>query len=146
MPTVADHMQPVKDAIRSKLIPMLTKHDLNDLEMELVTLPARYGGMSFDDPVADSPHKHTDSLECTTTLTGLLLDGKLELPRRTDLDQQAKAAINKRHRATLKAKADDLQSRLPEPQRRAMELAREKRGSSTLTTVPISRFFLRSQV
>lgn len=41
MPTMVDHMQPVKDAIHSKLIPMLTKHDLNDLETELVTLPAR---------------------------------------------------------------------------------------------------------
>ena len=47
-------------------------------------------------------------------------------------------AIKRRHRTTLKAKADDLQSRLPEPQRRAVELAREKGGSSTLTTFPIS--------
>ena len=138
MPTAGDHMQPLKDAIRSKLIPTLTKHELNDLEMELMTLPARYGGMSFDDPEADSQWKHSDSLECTATLTGLILDGESELPRNMDLDQEAKTAIKIRHRTILKTKADDLQSRLPEPQRRAMELAREKGGSSTLTTIPIS--------
>ena len=138
MPTAKDHMQPLKDVIRSKLIPSLTKHELNDLEMELVTLPARYGGMSFDDPVTDSQSKHTDSLECTATLTGLILDGETELPRGVDFDREAVVAIKRRHRTTLKAKADDLQSRLPEPQRRAVELAREKGGSSTLTTIPIS--------
>ena len=138
MPTADDHIQPMKDAIRSKLIPRLTKHELNDLEMELATLPARYGGMSFDDPVTDSQSKHTDSLECTATLTGLILDGETELPRGVDFDREAVVAIKRRHRTTLKAKADDLQSHLPEPQRCAVELAREKGGSSTLTTIPTS--------
>ena len=51
------------------------------------------------------------------------------------LEQASRSAIVY---TTLKAKADKLQSRLPDPQRRAMELAREKGGSSTLTTIPIS--------
>ena len=131
-------MGPLKEAIRSNLIPRLTKHMLNDLEMELVTLPTRYGGMSFDDPVADAPCKHKDSLECTTTLTNLILDGETKLPPGVDFDQEAKVAVKMRHRTTQKAKADDIQSRLPEPQRRAMELACEKGGSSTLTTIPVS--------
>ena len=105
MPTTGDHMQPLKDAIRNKLIPKLTKHEMNDLEMELVTLPARYGGLSFDDPVADSQSKYTDSRECTATLTGLILDGESELPVGADLDQEARAGIKKRHCTTLKALA-----------------------------------------
>ena len=64
--------------------------------------------------------------------------GETELPRGVDFDREAVVAIKRRHRTTLKAKADDLQSRLPEPQRRAVELAREKGDSSTLTTIPIS--------
>lgn len=138
MPTASEHMVPLKNAIRSRLIPTLTKHDLNDLEMELVTLPARYGGMSFDDPVADSSIKHTDSLEYTATLTSLLVDGATDLPAGSDLDHEAKAAIKARHRSALKERADNIQSRLPDSQRRAMELAREKGGSSTLTTIPIA--------
>ena len=30
MPTASEHMQPLKDAIRGKLIPMLIKQELND--------------------------------------------------------------------------------------------------------------------
>ena len=94
--------------------------------------------VSFNDPVTDSSTKHTESLECTAILTSLLVDGATELPVGGDLDQDAKAAIKARHRTALKEKADNIQSRLPDPQRRAMELAREKGGSSTLTTIPIS--------
>ena len=46
-------MQLLKEAI-DKLIPALTKHQLNDAEMDLVHLPARLRGMSFHDPVNDS--------------------------------------------------------------------------------------------
>ena len=138
MLTTSEHMYPLKNAICSTLIPTLTKHELNDLEMELVTLPARNGGMSFDDPVADSSTKHTDSLEYTTTLTSFLVEEAIELPAGGDLDQEAKAEIKARHQTTLKEKADSIQSRLPDPQRRAMELACEKGGSSTLTTIPIA--------
>ena len=38
MPTASEHMQPLKDTIRGKLIPMLIKHELNDVKLELVTV------------------------------------------------------------------------------------------------------------
>lgn len=60
-------MEPLKDAIRNRLIPVMIRHGLNDIKTELVT---HYGGMSFDDPVVDSPHKHAESLECTANFTG----------------------------------------------------------------------------
>ena len=59
-------------------------------------------------------------LECTATFTCVTLDGESQLPPDMDLDQGAKTAIKNRHRTILKTKADDLQSRLSEPQRRAM--------------------------
>lgn len=49
-------MEPLKYAAHRKLISTLTKHKLYDLEIELLTLPAGYGGMSFDDAVANSPN------------------------------------------------------------------------------------------
>ena len=62
MPTAGDHMQPLKDEIDHKLLPTLVKHESNDLELDLMRLPARFGGMSFDDPVVDSGRKHADSI------------------------------------------------------------------------------------
>ena len=47
-------------------------------------------------------------------------------------------AVRQRHDILYKIKADDLQRRLPEPQQRAMALAREKGGSSTLNTIPVA--------
>ncbi len=42
------------------------------------------------------------------------------------------------HEVSLKVKADDLQRRLPEAQQCAMAQAREKGGSSTITTIPVA--------
>ena len=138
MPTAGDHMQPLKDAIDHKLLPTIVKHDLNDTELELMRLPARFGGMSFDNPVIDSGRKHAESVECTANLTQQILDSGDDLIQSIELDRRRKAAVRQHHEASLKMKADDLQRRLPEVQQRAMVLAREKGGSSTFTTIPVA--------
>ena len=45
-------------------------------------MPACYGGMSLNDPVADLHLKHASSLECTTSFTALILQGEFELPHK----------------------------------------------------------------
>ena len=138
MPTAGDHMQPLKDAIDHKLIPKIVKHERNDTELELMTLPTRLGGMSFNDPVKDSRSKHADSIECTAKLTQLITDNGTDVMTSIDQDLNQKMAMRKRHDVLYKIKADDLQRRLPESQQRAMALAREKGGSSTLNTIPVA--------
>ena len=138
MPTAGEHMQPLKDAIDHKLLPTVVKHDLNDIELELMRLPARFGGMSFDDPVLDSGRKHTDSLECTANLTQQIMENGDDLMKSIESDSRMKIFVRQRHEASLKVKADDLQRRLPEAQQRAMAQSREKGGSSTLTTIPVA--------
>ena len=138
MPTAGDHLQPLKDVIDNKLLPTLVKHELNDLELELMRLPAQFGGMSLDDPVADSGRKHADSIECTANLTQQIMENGADLMQSIELDCKRKAAVRQRHEASLKEKADDLQRRLPEAQQCAMAQAREKGGSSTLTTIPVA--------
>ncbi len=46
--------------------------------------------------------------------------------------------MRQQHEALLKAKAGDIQRRLPEAQQHAMAQSREKGGSSTLTTIPVA--------
>ena len=101
-------------------------------------LPARFGGMSLDDPVADSGRKHADSIECTANLTQQILENGADLMQTIELNCKRKAAVRQHHEASLKVKADDLQRRLPEAQQCAMAQAREKGGSSTLTTIPVT--------
>ena len=109
MPTAGDHMQPLKDVIDYKLLPLLVKHELNDSELELMTLPACFGGMSFDDPVVDSGYKHVDSIECTANLTQQIFENGADLMQSIELDYKTKAAVRQRQEASLKVKADDLQ-------------------------------------
>ena len=60
------------------------------------------------------------------------------------LDRQEQMKTRQQRRTQLQERAEEIQSHLPEPQRRAMALAREKGGSSTLTTIPVAEhgFFL----
>eukprot|EP00117_Sycon_ciliatum_P032471 scpid81869/ scgid25173/ len=138
MPTVGDNLQPLQDAICTRLLPALTKHEVGDLEMEMVALPARHGGLSFDNPVEDSPRKHAASLESTAHLSAQITPGGSELLESIWLDQATKSAVRIRHRTVLEATATAIQDHLPQPQQRAMSLAHEKGGSSTLTTVPMA--------
>ena len=53
-------------------------------------------------------------------------------------DREQKAVVHQRNRASATTRANEVQSRLPPLQQRAMSLAREKGGSSTLTSIPVS--------
>ena len=55
-------------------------------------------------------------------------------------DYKEKVAVRQHHQALLKLKADELQKHLLEAQQRAMAQAREKGGSSTLTTIPVAEY------
>ena len=144
MPTAQQHMEPLQAAIRQRLIPALIHHQPSDLEMELLTLPPSFGGMSFEDPVAESQRKHTDSIECTATLTGLICAGEQHFPPSGIPGSAVKAKIRKRHQEQALSAAKAIQERLPPPQRRAMEVARMKGASSIFTALPIAEhgFFL----
>ena len=138
MPTAQEHMEPLHAAIRQRLVPALIHHQPSDLEMELLTLPASLGGMSFDDPIAELPRKNADSIKCTARLTRLICDGEQHLPPSAIPGSTEKAEIRKRHQEQAFAAAEAIQERLPQPQRLAMEVARLKGASSILTTLPIA--------
>ena len=105
-------MQPLKEAIDNKLIPVLTKHQLNDAETELVRLPAGLGGMSFDDPVNDSAIKHSASIECSANLTNQIKANGSDVMGSIGQDSTSKTAIRQRQQASMKDKADTIQARL----------------------------------
>ena len=111
MPTAGDHMQPLKDAIDHRLLPTLVKHEVNDMELELIRLPARFGGMSFDDPVADSMRRHEDSIQCTAiqctaNLTQQILENGADLMQSIELDCKRKVAVRQHHETALKVQRE----------------------------------------
>ena len=99
----------LKDAIDHKLMHTLVKHEHNNLKLEFMRLPAQFGGMSFEDPVIESGHKHADSLECTNNLTQQILKNGYDHMQSIELDVKRKKDVRQRHEALIKMKADDLQ-------------------------------------
>ena len=81
-------MQPLKNDIDHKLLPTIVKHDLNNTELELMRLPARFGGMSLDDPLLDSGRKHADSIKCIANLTKQIMESGDDLMKSMDVRQQ----------------------------------------------------------
>ena len=129
-------MQGLKEAIDNKLFPALIKHQLNDAEIDLVCLPDRLGGISFDHPVNDSALKHATSIECTANLTNQIKANGSNVMGSIRQDSTSKMAIRQHQRASMKDKADIIQARLSLLKQQAIVLAREKGGSSTLMTIP----------
>ena len=130
----------MKEAIDNKLIPALTKHQLNDAERDLFCLPARLGGMSFDDPVSDSAVKHATSIECTANLTSQIKANGSDVMGSIRRHSTNKTAIQQHQRASMKDKADAIQAQLPPLQQWATALAREKGGSSMLIAIPLAKY------
>ena len=58
--------------IRRKFIPALLGREVNDLERELFSLPARYGGLGIGNPCVQSARQYTNSEELTTPLVALI--------------------------------------------------------------------------
>ena len=101
----------------------LLKHQLSDMEMKLMRLPACFGGMSLDDPVVDSRQKYADSVKCTVNLTQQIVESGDDLVGSIERDYKEKVAVRQHHQASLKLKADELQKHLPEAQQCALAQA-----------------------
>ena len=87
MPTAGEHnYAAVEGCSQRQADSYANQAQLNDVQLELVMLPACYGGMSLNDPVSDSHRKHSASLECTTRFTALIIQGEFELPRKAFFD------------------------------------------------------------
>ena len=141
MPTAGDHMKPLKDVIDQRLLVTLVKHQLSDMEMELMRLPAHLGAMSLDDPMADSRQKYADSVKCTVNLTQQFVESGDDLVGSIECDYKDKVAVRQDLQASLRLKADELQKHLPEAQQHAMPQAREEDQAHSPPLLLLNMFF-----
>lgn len=141
-PEIADMMQPIEDTITAKLIPALTGREaISPLERELLSLPARLGGLGIEDPTQKAETQYQGSKEITTALVALILG------EHDGIDLSTSSIKNEVRRERLKKekqKLDSLMSQLPPSTKKAVELASEKGVSTWLTAMPIEEhgFFL----
>ena len=153
VPNISHLLQPLEDTLKSKLIPQLTgKEPPNDLERDLLALPARLGGMGICNPVlkmlkmlkmlskcsVSAQNEFQASKDITKSLSDQISQQNANYSFEV-LEKQlsAKARVKSQRRLSLKAKADNLRESLPSSLQLAMDLSKEKGASNWLTVLPI---------
>lgn len=140
MQTSKDHMEPLEKAIRSSFIPALLaeKSPISDDMRELLSLPARHGGLGIENPVSAALHKFEESKESTAELQQQIIspDAAPSEPGRS------RAEIRSGRDRRWKKSASELISRSPVELKRAIELAQQKGASSVFSTLPLERYNL----
>ena len=72
MPRTSQLFQPLEDAIRAVLIPSLLRRSVNDLERDILALPARFGGLGLYKPTEECQMAHENSLLISLPLVRLI--------------------------------------------------------------------------
>ena len=71
---ISDLFKPLEEAIRLHFIPALTgRTGINDLERNLLELPAHLGGLGIVNPMKTAANHHSSSLRITAPLATLIL-------------------------------------------------------------------------
>jgi len=139
IPSIGPILQPLENAIRTKLIPALTEgRDVSDDERRLLSLPPRLGGMGLIMPTEMADQEFEFSKRATVDLTNAIIDQTRELP--PDLERkskEAKSGIRKDRKDNQNAILEDLVLRMTPAQKRANEINREAGASNWLTALPI---------
>ena len=131
-------LQPLEEAIRTKLIPTLTgQSPLNDNVRHLLALPARLGGMGIINPSDIAESQQHASTACCKPLVDLIIQQQGDFGTATQKQKDAMSQLRRGRQQAVKEKASTVLSELPEEQRRCAQLAQEKGSSSWLIALPI---------
>ena len=131
-------MQPLKDTIRQRFLPVLTRRDSpSDMERELLALPARHGGLGLVNPTT-MEEEHTFSLRPTAPLTALIVQQNSDLGDTRQLQQSIKTTLRAERRRKREEVATDVKAQLPQHLQRAAELGSKKGAHSWVTVLPIT--------
>ena len=141
-PDIASQLEPLEDFLRTTFIPTLTgRAPPDDAVRDLLTLPARLGGLAIANPTKSCQHDYSGSTSIAGPLVTLISAQCDEYAYECIAAQLAAKAETKTSRRNLeKEAASAVRDLLPGSQQRAMDLAREKGASSWLTALPIEEF------
>ena len=142
-PSLDQHLQPLEDVIRQEFLPALTGRAVSDLERNLLSLPARLGGMALGNPASDAiPHFNQASTVIDPMVrlicgdeTGT--DDEASFMNALAMQHEALTKARKSQAEALAVKADRIYRQLDQRGQRAMTLAQERGASIWLTAIPV---------
>jgi len=138
MPGSPQLFQPLEDTIRTVFIPALLRRDVNDLERDLLSLPARMGGMGICKPTEECIVSHTNSVYVCAPLVRLVQRQEFAFEP-ADLFDEVKGLrceVDKENESRNRAKLELILENAPPELKLALKAASEKGASSWVTAVP----------
>ena len=141
VPGISELFSPLEESIREDLIPAIVGRKVSDLERSIMSLPVRHGGLGIANPIECADREYHASAVITENLSDLIYRQEQDLSNYNVHKQNAtiaalKTAKEKWHMEKYK---DILQHVEGTPQKRALELTREKGAGSWLTALPLTR-------
>ncbi len=137
MPDTSDLFKPL-ESIRADLIRSLLKRDINDLERDMLSLPARVGGMGIFNPTEECLISNINSSYISAPLVRLIQRQVFEFdPRELANEMKAlRAEVDTKADARLKSKLEAILAHAPPELKQAVKAASEKGASSWVTASP----------
>ena len=130
-------LQPLEDVISTRLLPSLTGRDTpNELERQLIALPAHLGGLGITNPAAPSD-PFDQSKRLTAPIIDLIVQQDEELGDALEIQQHTKSLIRSDRKKQQKITATNLKSLLPTNLKQVSELASKRGASNWLTVLPL---------
>ena len=129
--------QPLENCIRNKLIPAITgRLSVSDLERDLLSLPARMGGMDIRYPT-DSVYSYSASVKITSSLSDHIVRQDSNSPLMAEDTARCKTEVKQQRSLNNEKKLEEIRQHLSANQLRLLDCALEKGASSWLTAIPL---------
>ena len=136
--TTSEHLKPLETVIRSQFILALSGHTpTGNLVCELLALTAHLGGMGLINLAVISAEQHATSKLINAPLVEQVLRQDHQLIQCHAAQQDIKERAHSDKRVRQAEEAMNLQTQLPAPLQRCMDLSQEKGASTWLTALPI---------
>ena len=140
IPDVESLLQPLKEAIRHKFLSSLTgRSALSNDTRYLLALPVRHGELGIINPTRNSRFYHQSSKNITAPLISLISEQSPIYHQEAKAQQLTakREAIRQRKQRDLAAAAE-VEEKLTNDMKRAMQVSTEKGASGWFATLPIA--------
>ena len=145
IPDIQDLLLPLEKEIHQTFIPAITgRPPCSELERDLLSLPARLGGMGLTNPATVSQNAFLASQRLTALLAALIITQETNQAVDPSLTQRLKSTIRSENRQRHDQLALNIYDQLTPQQKRCVDLAKARGSSSWLTALPLTEhgFFL----
>ena len=144
IPNTEKLFEPLQKVLTDIFIPKLTGHKHSQIEREILSLPARNGGLGISNPMETAPHAFDDSIKITKELRERIKNQSWFPPNINYMKEEKKKVIKKKRERDkkkllhLKEKVK-IPTQKPEdqPLLKMLESASAKGSSNWLTSLPL---------